>query len=172
MDIPLVRDPGTHFTHPTSLTPFHFLLTPFRFSLTTMRRSDRNRTTLTPGVVDLPKPRQTSTEVALEKKKKSDAATAKAEAMQLAAVRVAELERRTATTHGERLTRKQPRKQPAMSASRDVSFSDRRSDKPHSSHIPRHRQFPHLPHPLSPQQESHPIKVERRGRRTINQWPR
>ena len=58
-----------------------------------MQRSDRNRTTLTPGLVDAPKARRSSQEVALEKKTKKDAATAKAEAKRLAAVRVAELEK-------------------------------------------------------------------------------
>jgi len=94
-----------------------------------MQRSDRKRTTLTPGVVDLPKPWRTNAEVALEKKKKNDAAAVKAESKRLAAVRVAELERQVAIAQREgsgvnALIPKQLRKRPATIASRDVSFSD------------------------------------------------
>jgi hypothetical protein len=57
-----------------------------------MRPPPRTRTTLTPGVVDLPAPRRSSEEVALEKKRKSEAANARAKAARLAAARVAEVE--------------------------------------------------------------------------------
>ena len=92
-----------------------------------MQRSDRNRTTLTPSLVDLPKPRRSSQEVALEKKTKMEAANAKAEAKRLAVIRVTELEKGViawkkgsgASTPGS----KQSRKRPVTTASReDVSF--------------------------------------------------
>jgi len=116
-----------------------------------MERSDRKRTTLTPGMVDLPKKRRTSAEVALEKKKKNDVAAARARAKQLAAVQVAELESRmVAQDKGSSvntLTPKQPHKRPATGASRDVSFSDRRSDKPFTQATrPRYWQLNPLSH--------------------------
>lgn len=92
-----------------------------------MQRSDRKRTTLTPGVVDLPRARRTSAEVTLEKKKKNDAATKKAKARHLAEVRVTELEKQAAAARNDgsganALASKQLRKRPATSTSRDVSF--------------------------------------------------
>ena len=93
-----------------------------------MERSQRNRTTLNPGVVDLPKSRRTSAEVARERKKKSDDAAAKAEAKRSAAARVAALERQAATKQNKgsgviTLTSKQPRKRPVTGGtSKDVSF--------------------------------------------------
>ena len=88
-----------------------------------MQRSNRRRTTLTPGTVDLPRTRRTSAEVTLEKKKKDDAATKKAKARHLAEVRVAELERQAVLAQdGASSGSKRLRKQQAMSASRDVSF--------------------------------------------------
>jgi len=135
-----------------------------------MERSDRKRTTLTPGMVDLPKRRKTSAEVALEKKKKNDAATAKARAKRLAAVQVAELESQMVTAQDKgssvnALVPKQSRKRPATGASRDVSFSDHRSDKL-LTQVARPR----------PQQlnwrEPRLTDVERRGRLTNYQQPR
>jgi hypothetical protein len=92
-----------------------------------MERSNRKRTTLTPGVVDLPKKRRTSAEVALEKKKKNDMATARTRAKQLAAAQVAELESQMVTAQDKGssanvLVPERSRKRPATSASRDVSF--------------------------------------------------
>ena len=55
---------------------------------------DRNRTTSTPGVVDLPAPRRTTAEVTLERKKKAAAANARVEAKRLAEAQVAEVESR------------------------------------------------------------------------------
>ena len=84
-------------------------------------------TTATPGVVDLPTPRRSSKEVALEKKRKVDALAAKAEAKRLAVARVAEV--KSQVTKGQnkgtgtnRPGPKQTKKRPAMSASREVSF--------------------------------------------------
>lgn len=95
----------------------------------------RNRTTSAPGLVDLPTPRRPSKEVALERKKKDDAAATKAEAKRLAAARVAELESSQAIAALSKKARtnqlgpKQARKRPVMSTSlRDVSFCDHRSD--------------------------------------------
>lgn len=87
-----------------------------------MKRSDRKRTTLTPGAVDLPRARRTGAEVALEKRNKDDAATKKANTMRLAAVRVAEIERRNEGSSANALASKQPRKRPANGMSKDVSF--------------------------------------------------
>lgn len=87
-----------------------------------MQRPSRKRTTLTPGVVDLPRARRTSAEVALEKQKKDSAATKKAEAKRQAEIRVAELEKQVAVAQNEaRNASKRPRKQPAMIVERDVS---------------------------------------------------
>ena len=92
-----------------------------------MKPPGRNRTTSAPGVVDLPAPRRSSKEVALEKKKKDEAAAAKAEAKRLAVARVVELESQATTgpnkgTRANKLGPKQPRIRPAMSASSKVSF--------------------------------------------------
>lgn len=83
-----------------------------------MQRSNRKRTTLTPGVVDLPRARRSSAEVSLEKKKKSDAATKKAEAKRLAAARVAELEKQAVMM----ATTKKSHTRPLGQASKEVSF--------------------------------------------------
>ena len=103
----------------------------------------RNRTTSTPGTVDLPPPRRSSKEVALAKKKKNDAASAKAEAMKRAAARVVEIEGQVAAAQnkGSRntgLAPKQPCKRPATGTGQDVSFFDHQSDDlfAHSSHVP------------------------------------
>lgn len=87
-----------------------------RFS--SMRPPARNRTTSTPGAVDLPAPRRSSEEVALEKKRKSDAAEARAKAIRLAAARVAEIENKAlaaakdkrsgTSTPGPKKSRKRP----------------------------------------------------------------
>lgn len=139
MDVPPNQVFRNSFYPPASLTPLRLLFT-------TMKRSNRKRTTLTPGVVDLPKPRRSTTEVALEKKKKDDVANVKAEAKRLAATQVAELEKQAVAARNEgssinALTRKQPRKRPGASASKDVSHPiiDRISSSltPH----PRHRQL-------------------------------
>ena len=96
-----------------------------------MKPPDRNRTTSTPGMVDRVQPRRSSAEVTLEKKKRSDAANARAQAKRLAAVRVTEIESmqkkgNTTSTPNP----KQPRKRPLTGASRDVSVLDRQSSKP------------------------------------------
>ena len=95
-----------------------------------MKPPDRpNRTTLRPGVVDLPasRPRRSPEEIALEKRKKHDAAAAKAETQRLAAARVAELEIQTpvvARSKGRNTSAltKQSRKRPTTDTTRDVSF--------------------------------------------------
>ena len=94
-----------------------------------MKPANRVRTTTTPGIVDLPRPRRSSKEVALEKKKKIDAVAAKAEAKRLAAAQVAEVESRATTGQNKgagtnRLGPKQQKKRPVTSVSREVSFSD------------------------------------------------
>lgn len=57
-----------------------------------MKPPPRNRTTSTPGTVDLPAPCRSSKEVALEKKRKNEAANARVKAARLAAAWVAEVE--------------------------------------------------------------------------------
>lgn len=98
-----------------------------------MKPPPRNRTTSTPGVIDLPASRRSSEEVALEKKRKSEVASARAKAMRLAAARVAEVESQAlAAAHNKRNSSKPPpkqsRKRPVASAT-EVSLSDDRSDK-------------------------------------------
>ena len=66
-----------------------------------MKPPAQNRTTSTPGVVDLPRPRRTTAEVTLEKKKKSDMAATKAETKRQVGVRLAELERQMAMMQNE-----------------------------------------------------------------------
>jgi len=115
-DAPLVRD----ITHPPKIT--HSTPLPIH----TMKPPSRNRTTSAPGLVDLPTPRRSSKEVVLEKKKKNDAATAKAEAKRLAAAQVADLENQPIAgpnkgTRTNQLGPKRPKKRPAMSAGIEVS---------------------------------------------------
>jgi hypothetical protein len=93
-----------------------------------MDRSNRKRTTLTPGVVDLPRARRTTAEVSLEKKKKTDAATKKSEAKRLAAIQVAELEKQSVASRIEEssvdapATKRSNKRPVARTASKDVSF--------------------------------------------------
>lgn len=91
-----------------------------------MQCPNRKCTTLTPGVVDLPRARRSTAEVSLERKKKTDAATKKAEAKQLAMVRVAELEKTTKVRNkgssADAPATKKSHKQPVHRASKEVSF--------------------------------------------------
>jgi len=79
-------------------------------------------------MVDRPPPRRSSAEVALDKKKKSDAANMRVEAKRLAAVRVAEIESQTLAVAQKKGSKtnasgpKQSRKRPVTSTSRSVSF--------------------------------------------------
>ena len=76
---------------PTSHKPSHSKLEP---SITSMQPPVRNnRSTNHPGLVDLPRPRKTTTEVAAKKQTKMDAAATKAKAREAKVAQVARVER-------------------------------------------------------------------------------